>query len=96
MISYPMTNKPIDKTIKFELKLIQTDIKSAYQKTLKKASLNISIKGFRKWKAPLDLVEKEISSQKVFEQIVQDLLPPLYDQYIKTNKNAGDATFTNP
>ncbi len=86
MISYPMTQPKTDKTIVFELTITSKEAKAEYQKSLKKAASQVEIKGFRKGKAPLDLVEKELSVQKIYEQIIQNLLPAKYEQQINTLK----------
>ena len=86
MISYPMKQQSTDKTITFTLKIDSKDLNKEYQKLVKNASAQVSIKGFRPGKAPLELVEKELSPSKIYQQIIQNLLPPLYENYIKDNK----------
>jgi len=75
-----------DKTINFQLAISSTEINREYQKILKKTATNIEIKGFRKGRAPLDLVEKELSLSKIYEKIIQNLIPPIYTDFIVKNK----------
>jgi len=86
----PSNNKDItiskDKTITFILTINQDISKNEYQKVIKDAAKHVEIKGFRKGKAPLDLAEKELSPTKVYEQIIQNILPKKYEQVINDNK----------
>ena len=86
----PSKNKDItiskDKTITFILTINQSTAKTEYQKIVKDAAKYVEIKGFRKGKAPIDLAEKELSSNKIYEQIIQNVLPKKYEQVIKNNK----------
>ena len=42
--------------------------------------------GFRKGKAPKDLVEKQINKTKVYEEVVKDIVPKAYSKAISENK----------
>jgi len=75
-----------DKTITFILTINQNVSKTEYQKIIKDAAKHVEIKGFRKGKAPLDLAEKELSPNKIYEQVIQNVLPKKYEQVIKDNK----------
>jgi len=75
-----------DKTISFILTINQSTSKVEYQKIVKDAAKHVEIKGFRKGKAPLDLAEKELSPNKIYDQVIQNVLPKKYEQIIKENK----------
>ncbi len=75
-----------DKTISFQLTISSAEAKQEYQKILKKTATNVEIKGFRKGKAPLDLVEKELSLPKIYNEITQNLVPKKYYDFIIKNK----------
>lgn len=75
-----------DKTISFKLTISSAEIKQEYQKVLKKTAANIEIKGFRKGKAPLELVEKELSLPKIYNEITQNLVPKKYYDFVIKNK----------
>lgn len=75
-----------DKTITFQLIISSSQVKKEYKTVLAKVAKNIEIKGFRKGKAPFDVVEKQISLSKVYEDIVQNLLPKIYSDLLTKHK----------
>jgi len=74
-----------NKTFEIEFSIPWQKIKEAYDKLLKKTAHGITIKGFRKGKAPLGLVEKNINKQKLYEELIKSLLPETYEEAIKKN-----------
>jgi len=74
-----------DKTFIFNIILSKDDIKKEYDLTLKSVQSNFETKGFRKGKAPLDLVEQQISAAKIIEEVASKLISQKYDQKIKEN-----------
>jgi FKBP-type peptidyl-prolyl cis-trans isomerase (trigger factor) len=54
-------------TLNIEIKV--ADIKDEYQEHLKHFQANFESKGFRKGKVPLDVVEQNISGEKLFEEV---------------------------
>jgi FKBP-type peptidyl-prolyl cis-trans isomerase (trigger factor) len=71
--------------MKFNLTLPQTTIQSEYQVALKAAAREMSIKGFRKGKAPLNVVEQNADKAKLYELVIDQTLPKLYADYIKVH-----------
>lgn len=57
--------------------------KKAYDRVLKEVATKTTIKGFRKGKAPLGLVEKSLDKAKLYEEVIKSLLPETYGQAIK-------------
>ncbi len=72
-----------DKTFILRLTIKANDVKSTYQHLLEHIAADIDIHGFRKGKAPKELVEKHISNEKLLEETAQKLIPDLYQQKIK-------------
>lgn len=72
-----------DKTFVLTVTLPQKNILSEYQNLVKKVAQNFETKGFRKGKAPLDVVEKQISSEKITEEVVETLLSRAYREKSK-------------
>ncbi len=70
----------------FTLSIPQSDIKASREKVLKKLTLSTSIKGFRKGKAPTNLIEKKIGEKQIFEDILDQILPEAYAKHITKNK----------
>lgn len=58
-------------------------VNSERQESIKHLGEHVTIKGFRKGKAPKELIEKELDPQKVVEHTINHLLPKVLDQAIK-------------
>lgn len=57
--------------------------KKALETTIKEVASQTTIKGFRKGKAPLHLVQKEIDKQKLYNDVLRKLLPKTYTMAVK-------------
>ncbi len=71
------------KTFELEFTLPWHKVKKAYDQALKEAAKTATIQGFRKGKAPLDLVEKNLDQQKLYQQVLSALLPQTYAEAVK-------------
>lgn len=72
--------------MKFSVILKKPQVEAAYQAILKKSAVNVKLQGFRKGKAPLNLVESSLDQGKLREQAIQDELPKAYVEEIKAKK----------
>ena len=72
--------------MKFSVILKKPQVEAAYQAILKKSAVNVKLQGFRKGKAPLNLVESSLDQGKLREQAIQDELPKAYVEEIKSKK----------
>ena len=81
------TTHQLDKngTITFELTVSSSDINTSYQKHLNKIAKTIELKGFRKGKAPITLVESSLDKSKVYSYVLEDVIPPGYLTFVKKN-----------
>jgi len=70
-------------TFELEITIPWNEVQKHHQEALKKVAQNIALPGFRKGKAPLNLVEKNVDEQKIFEEIIKVILPPAYQQALK-------------
>lgn len=86
------TPKKPEHTHEFEIKILWDNFHSEYKKVLEDAQKTIEIKGFRKGKAPLKAVEKNLDISKIHSRVLERLLPQSYLEYIKENnlKTASD------
>lgn len=75
-----------DKSFVIELTLNSADIQKEYQHVLGEIQENFESKGFRKGKAPLDVVERNISPQAVIEEVLNHLLPRSYKSIIEEHQ----------
>ena len=69
-------------TFNIEAEKFEEAIKKVYSKTAK----YFNIPGFRKGKAPMQLVERQYGSAIFYEDAFNELVPEIYDEAIKENK----------
>lgn len=60
------------------------DILVGYEKAVTSTVAATEISGFRKGKAPRDLVEPKLDKTKLYSQAIQEILPNIYSQAVKT------------
>jgi len=77
--------KQADKTFVLKLTIASKDVKNEYSNQLKSVQANFENKGFRKGKAPLEVVEQSISQEKLFEEVASRLISNAYAEEIKKN-----------
>lgn len=78
-----LINKLPKHTYEFTLSIPWTKVKDSYDKTVKKVAESTELPGFRKGKAPLNLVEEKIDKSKIYEEVIQDVVPPIYADALK-------------
>jgi len=71
-------------TLNVEIKV--ADIKEEYQEHLKQFQANFETKGFRKGKAPLEVVEQNINPEKLFEEVASHLISHAYGHKIEEHQ----------
>ncbi|MCD8024317.1 MAG: trigger factor [Candidatus Gastranaerophilales bacterium] len=72
--------------IKFDITIDAQDAEKAYKSAVSKFGKNASIPGFRKGKAPSNVVEKYVGKERIKVQVVEDLFPPEIRKAISENK----------
>ena len=60
--------------------------KKAQDKAFKKLAENITVDGFRKGKAPANMVKNRVDQMKVFNEAINDVLTPVYQDVIENEK----------
>jgi FKBP-type peptidyl-prolyl cis-trans isomerase (trigger factor) len=75
-----------DKSFVLNLDIKAADIQKEYQQTLKSIQANFETKGFRKGKAPLSVVESQVSPQKIFEEVASHLISHRYSDAVKDHQ----------
>ena len=60
--------------------------KKAQDKAFKKLAANITVPGFRKGKAPVNMVKSRVDQMKVFNEAINDVLNPVYQEIITEEK----------
>ncbi len=79
-------NKLQDGTLELTITIPWAKVKENYQKVLEKMASETTIKGFRKGKAPLKLVEEKIGKQNLYEETLKQLLPEIYLEAVKEHQ----------
>ena len=60
--------------------------KEAQEKAFAKLAGNLEIKGFRKGKVPLDIAKKHIDTGSVFNEAINSMLQPAFEEVLKEEK----------
>ena len=60
--------------------------KAAQEKAFNKLAANVTVDGFRKGKAPANLVRSKVDPMKVMDEAINGLLPTLYGEILKEEK----------
>ncbi|MFH1452454.1 MAG: trigger factor [Armatimonadota bacterium] len=71
-----------DNKINLTIEVEADKIKQAYEKELIKATKQIKLKGFRQGKAPAKIVEKAVSKESIYKELLEDLIPETYSEAI--------------
>ena len=81
------------KITKLEHGHVQVDVvvdqkswKDAQEKAFNKLAENVTVDGFRKGKAPRNLIEKKIDMMKVLDEAINSLLPKIYEEILTEDK----------
>lgn len=75
-----------NRTAIYEAVIPFTDIQTRYTTALKKLAETTAVEGFRKGKAPVDIVEKTTSKERIYDQLLQDLIPEIYNKAVEMDK----------
>lgn len=79
-------NRLPDATIELTITIPWTDIAKIYETAVSEAVKRAEVSGFRKGKAPRAVVEEQLDKTKVYEEVLKDLLPKVYNQAITDQK----------
>lgn len=73
-------------TAELEIHIPWEEIKSTYEKILDRVVSETELPGFRKGKAPKDLVNKNLNKSKLYEEVVKEIIPKAYREEIQKHK----------
>ena len=60
--------------------------KKAQTKAFNKLAANVTVPGFRKGKAPLNMLKGHIDQMKVFDEAINNVLSPVYEEVVREEK----------
>ncbi len=75
-----------DNVVKLDITVPAKDAAEAYNNAVKRISQYVNIDGFRKGKAPRELVERQIGVERIKQEALEGIMPRLLSQAIDENK----------
>lgn len=87
MISHAIHRTP-DATIEITVTVPWKEVQKVYDHVIDHAVEHAEMPGFRKGKAPKQLVEEKLDKTKVYEDVIRELLPDVYNQVVTKEKLA--------
>lgn len=77
--------KQPDGTIQLTITIPSNEVKKTWEGMVEEVAKDIEVQGFRKGKAPRNLVEEKIDKEKVREEVLKKLLPKFYMDAVQEN-----------
>jgi FKBP-type peptidyl-prolyl cis-trans isomerase (trigger factor) len=79
-------NKLPNKTIELTLTIPWNDVKKDFDEVVREIAQNVELPGFRKGKAPIDMVKKSLTKQTLYEKVLGKIIPKAYIEAVNENK----------
>lgn len=76
-------NRKKEGTIKLTITVPWKKVKELYDKLFEKAIKEVEVEGFRKGKAPKELAQDKVEKEKVFQEVIREIVPKFYLKAIK-------------
>lgn len=70
-------------TVEITVDVVWSDIKAEYDKAFSEILKEFTYTGFRKGKVPKSIAQNQIKKEAVYQGLLKNLLPPLYESIIK-------------
>ncbi len=84
MSKWTVKNLP-KSTSEIEIVIPWDEIKSTYNTVFEDVAKEMEIPGFRKGKAPRELVEKQVDKNKIYEEVIKRIVPKAYQEAVTAN-----------
>lgn len=78
--------KEANNVVKLEIEIPAKQAVDSYNKAVKMISEHVDIPGFRKGKAPRNMVEQQVGTERIKYEALEDLLPKIFNDIIVENK----------
>ncbi len=85
-VATPVIAKSDDGTIELTLTFPWSEVEKALEHSLTHLAEDVTVPGFRKGTAPMDIVRTHVSKEKLMNNALQHMLPEKYAQLIDENK----------
>lgn len=73
-------------TVKIEVKIPWSQIYQEKEKAINKFQKELTLPGYRKGKAPIELVKKNVSSDKLYQEVIKNLLTRIFNEVTTQEK----------
>lgn len=70
-------------TVELTITIPWSEIKETYDVVFGEISATVELAGFRKGKAPRELVEKHLDKTRIYEEVVKKVVPKVYSEALK-------------
>ena len=71
---------------KIDMTIDAKEAENAYNKAFRKISQNVNIAGFRKGKAPKNIVEKYVGAERIKAEAIEDIFPKEFSKVSEEHK----------
>ena len=78
--------KEPNNVVKLDIEVPAKDAVTEYNKAVKKISEHVNVPGFRKGKAPRNMVEQHVGVERIKQEALEKLLPNIFKETILENK----------
>ncbi len=75
-----------DGTVDITMNIPWADVEKLYGEVTEKTLAEVELPGFRKGKAPREMVEPKLDKTKIYEDVLQLLIPKIYNEAVTENK----------
>lgn len=75
-----------DKSVELLITVPWSDVAAQYEKTVDEMVAHAEVAGFRKGKAPRNVVEPKLDKTKVYEEVLKVLIPSTYSHAVEEHK----------
>src|SRR3989338_79902 len=72
-------------TVELTVTIPWDEVKATYETIFAAVASDTELPGFRKGKAPIDLVKEKIDQKKVYEEVIKEIVHKSYAEALKTN-----------
>lgn len=77
--------KETNNVVKLNIEIPAKDAENEYNKAVKRISEHVNIAGFRKGKAPKNMVEKHVGIDRIQHEVLENFLPKVFQEAISKN-----------
>ena len=75
-----------ENVVKMDITVSAKEAADAYNEAVKRISQYVNVAGFRKGKAPRELIERQVGIERIKQEALEGLMPKVLSQAIDENK----------